>query len=49
MQPNEQRDPEPDPRKPEKPDPRDVRAKWLLFAIAVLLGLIVSRLLDRLI
>ena len=47
MQPNEQRDPEPDPRKPEKPDPRDERAKWLLFAIAVLLGLIVSRLLDR--
>jgi hypothetical protein len=49
MQPHEQRDPEPDPRKPEKPDPRDERAKWLLFAIAVLLGLIAAQIFKRLV
>jgi hypothetical protein len=43
MQPHEQHDPEAN-----KPDPRDKRAKWLLLAICILLGLIVSRLLGRL-
>ena len=33
---------------PRKPDPRDTRSKWLLLAIAILLGLITARLLDRL-
>jgi hypothetical protein len=47
--PHEQQEPEPDPRKPEKPDPRDVRAKWLLFAIAVLLGMIVAQIVKRVI
>ena len=45
--PHEQHKPEPDPRKPGKPDPRDVRAKWLLFAIAVLLGMIVAQIVKR--
>ena len=40
MQPHEQHDPEQ--RKP------DTRAKWLFLAIAILLGMIVSRLLNRL-
>jgi hypothetical protein len=35
-------------REPEKPDPKDTRAKWLLLAIAVLLGMITTRVLDRL-
>jgi hypothetical protein len=42
---HERKDP---PREPEPPDPRDTRAKWLFLAIAILLGLIVSRLLNRL-
>jgi hypothetical protein len=42
MQRHEQRDPE------RKPDPRDARAKWLLLAIAILLGLVVSQLVKRL-
>jgi hypothetical protein len=44
MTPHERKDP---PRGPEPP-PRDTRAKWLFLAIAILLGLIVSRLLNRL-
>jgi len=43
MQPHQQHNPE-----QRKPDPRDTRAKWLFLAIAILLGLIVSRLLNRL-
>jgi hypothetical protein len=43
MQPHEQHDPKPDPPKPKEPDPGDERAKWLLFAIAILLGLIASQ------
>ena len=43
MQRHERHDPEPD-----KPDPKDTRAKWLLFAIAVLLGMIAARMLNRL-
>ena len=43
MQPHEQRDPE-----QRKPDPQDKRAMWLLLVIAILLGLITTRLLDRL-
>ena len=42
MQPHEQHDPKP-------ADPRDKRAKWLLFVIAVLLGLIASQIAKRLI
>ena len=42
MTPHERKDP------PEPPDPRDTRAKWLFLAIAILLGLIVSRLLKGL-
>jgi hypothetical protein len=30
-----------------KPDPRDVRAKWLLLAIAVLLGMLLAQLAKR--
>ena len=48
MQPHEQHDPKPDPPKPKEPDPRDERAK-LLFAIAILLGLIASQIAKRLI
>jgi hypothetical protein len=44
MTPYERKDP---PREPQ-PRPRDTRAKWLFLAIAILLGLIVSRLLNRL-
>ena len=40
---HERHDPEPD-----KPDPKDTRAKWLLLAIAVLLGMIAARRLNRL-
>ena len=47
MQPHEQHDPKPDPPKPKEPDRRDKRAKWLLFVIAVLLGLIVSQVAKR--
>jgi hypothetical protein len=43
MQPHEQHDPE-----QRKPDPQDKRATWLLLVIAILLGLITTRLLDRL-
>jgi hypothetical protein len=43
MQPHEQHDPE-----RRKPDPQDKRAMWLLLVIAILLGLITTRLLDRL-
>jgi len=42
MQQHEQRDPA-----PKKPDPRDARAKLLLLAIAVLLGLLVAQLARR--
>jgi hypothetical protein len=42
MQPHEQDDP------PRKPDPRDKQMMWLLLVIAVLLGLITTRLLGRL-
>jgi hypothetical protein len=42
MQPHEQHDPE-----QRKPDPPDKRAMWLLLVIAILLGLITTRLLDR--
>jgi hypothetical protein len=49
MQPHEQHDPKPDPPKPNEPDPRDKQAKWLLFVIAVLLGLIASQIAKRLI
>ena len=47
MQPHEQHDPKPDPPKPKEPDWRDKRAKWLLFVIAILLGLIVSQVAKR--
>ena len=43
MQPHEQRDPEPRP-----PDPKDTRAKWLLLAIAILLGLVATQAVKRL-
>jgi hypothetical protein len=43
MQRHERHDPEPG-----KPDPKDTQAKWLLFVIAVLLGLFASRALGRL-
>jgi hypothetical protein len=44
MQPHDQKDPE------EKgPDPRDTQAKWLVFVIAILLGLVVAQLLKRLV
>ena len=43
MQPHERHDPE-----QRKPDPQDKRAMWLLLVIAILLGLITTRLLDRL-
>jgi hypothetical protein len=43
MQPHEQHDlPE-----PKQPDPKDRRAKWLLLAICILLGLIVSQVAKR--
>ena len=42
MQPHERHDPEAN-----KPDPRDKRAKWLLLAICILLGLIVSQIAKR--
>jgi hypothetical protein len=45
----EQHDPKPHPLKPKEPDPRDKRTKWLLFVIAVLLGLIASQIAKRLI
>jgi hypothetical protein len=43
MQKHEQRDPDPRP-----PDPKDTQAKWLLFAIAVLLGLVSTEMVKRL-
>jgi hypothetical protein len=49
MQPHEQHDPKSDPPKPKEPDPRDERAKWLLFAIAILLGLITAQIIKRLV
>jgi hypothetical protein len=33
---------------PHKPDTKDTRAKWLLFVIAILLGMIAARVLNRL-
>jgi hypothetical protein len=42
MQPHEQHDPEPG-----KPDPKAKQTKWLLFAIAILLGLVTSELVKR--
>lgn len=44
MQNHEQRDPD-----PQLPDTKDKRAKWLLLAVAILLGLISSQLVKRLI
>jgi hypothetical protein len=49
MQPHEQHGPKPEHPKPKEPDPQDKRAKWLLFVIAVLLGLIASQIAKRLI
>ena len=49
MQPHEKQDPEPDSPKPKKPDPRDTQAKWLLFAIAILLGMITAQIIKRLV
>src|SRR3954465_13955004 len=43
MQPHEKQDQEPDSPKRKKPDPRDTQAKWLLFAIAILLGMITAQ------
>ena len=43
MQRDEQRAPG-----PHEPDPKDARAKWLLFVIAILLGIIAARVLNRL-
>ena len=43
MQQHEQRDPD-----PRAPDPKDAQAKWLLFAIAVLLGLVSTQVVKRL-
>jgi hypothetical protein len=42
VQPHERDDP------PRKPDPRDKRTMWLLLVIAVLLGFVTTRLLNRL-
>jgi hypothetical protein len=42
MQPHEQHDPT-----PKKPDPRGTRAKWLLLAIAMLLGLVAAQVVKR--
>jgi hypothetical protein len=42
MQRHERHDPESG-----KPDPKNTRAKWLLFVIAILLGLVVTALLRR--
>jgi len=33
----------------EKAGPRDTQAKWLLFAIAILLGLITAQIIKRLV
>jgi hypothetical protein len=33
---------------PHKPGPKDTRAKWLMFVIAILLGMIAARVLNRL-
>ena len=49
MQPHEQHDPKLDPPKPKEPDPRDAQAKWLLFAIAILLGMITAQIIKRLV
>ena len=49
MQPHEKQDQEPDSPKRKKPDPRDTQAKWLLFAIAILLGLITAQIIKRLV
>jgi hypothetical protein len=43
MQGHEQRPPNPN-----KPDPRDTRARWLMFAIAILLGMVVAQVVKRL-
>src|SRR5215213_9952089 len=48
MQPHEKQDQEPDSPKRKKPDPRDTQAKWLLFAIAILLGMITAQIIKRL-
>jgi hypothetical protein len=42
MRPHDQHDPP-----PERPDPKDSQAKWLLLAICILLGLIVSQVVKR--
>src|SRR5215212_1352701 len=47
MQPHEKQDQEPDSPKRKQPDPRDMQAKWLLFAIAILLGMITARKIAR--
>jgi len=49
MQPHEKQDQEPDSSKRKKPDPRDTQAKWLLFAIAILLGMITAQIIKRLV
>ena len=49
MQPHEKQDQEPDSPKRKKPDPRDTQAKWLLFAIAILLGMITAQIIKRLV
>src|SRR5215203_2552738 len=48
MQPHEKQDQEPDSPKRKKPDPQDTQAKWLLFAIAILLGMITAQIIKRL-
>ena len=49
MQPHEKQDQEPDSPKRKQPDPRDMQAKWLLFAIAILLGMITAQIIKRLV
>jgi hypothetical protein len=44
MQRHEQHDPEP---KPQKPNPRDRQARWLLLVIAILLGFVVLQVIHR--
>jgi hypothetical protein len=44
MQRHERHDPG---RPPKRPDPRNTQAKWLLFTIAILLGLLASQVIKR--
>ena len=44
MQKHDRFDPPPD---PQKPDPKDTQVKWLVLAICLLLGLIVSQIAKR--